>query len=102
MLETNIETYSWVSIKSMSVSDLQKVLKYIKIHRSGTGGVESANLGIRDIIGDIDFWDKFVWSEFYGGKKAWRLGCINEVGLPDKELQFSHMFKEGVVPDHVQ
>lgn len=52
------------------------------------------NRGILDLIGDGSYWNKFVWSEFAGGKKAWRLGSVNEQVCEDKELQFTHMFTE--------
>lgn len=96
MINKNIETHSWVSINKMNVEDLRKVLKHVHINRYATGGVHAANLGILDLIGDGSYWNKFVWSEFSGGKKGWRLGSVNESICEDKELQFAHMFTEGV------
>ncbi|CAH9014557.1 hypothetical protein VP249E411_P0231 [Vibrio phage 249E41-1] len=91
MLNISLEDYVWVSINKMRVEDLSKVLRNILIDRYATGGVENANKGIREIIGDASFWNKFV---FYKGK--WRLGSINEGCLEDKELQFGHMFLDVV------
>lgn len=91
MLNTALEDYDWVSINKMYVEDLNKVLRNIQIDRYATGGVESENKSIREIIGDGSFWNKFV---FYKGK--WRLGCINEDCLGENELQFGHMFLDNV------
>jgi hypothetical protein len=96
MINKDIETHQWVSISRMSVEDLRKVLTHIQINRYGLGGVESVNKGIREIIGDVSFWDKFVWSEFSGGKKGWRLGSVDEQVMECNELQFAHMFKDDV------
>ena len=92
MLENNLEDYSWVSINKMSVENLDKILRNILIDRYATGGVESANKSIREIIGDASFWNKFV---LYKGK--WRLGSINESCLEDKELEFVHMFLDSTI-----
>tara|TARA_R110002012_G_scaffold3875_2_gene17995 strand:+ start:3259 stop:3522 length:264 start_codon:yes stop_codon:yes gene_type:complete len=87
MLDIKLEDYSWVSIPKMKVEDLDKVLRSVLIDRYATGGVESANKSIREIIGDASFWNGFV---FHKGK--WRLGCIHEDCLEGKELQAKHMF----------
>lgn len=91
MINKNLENYQWVSINKMNVEDLDKVLRNIQIDRYATGGVESTNKSIREIVGDASFWNKFV---FYNGK--WRLGGTSEEVSQDKELQFSHMFLDNV------
>ena len=94
MINKNLSNYQWVSINKMNIEDIRKVLGNIKINRYATGGVDSANKGILEIIGDGSFWNKFV---FYDGE--FRLGSITEGVLEDNEIQFGHMFDDKVNTD---
>ena len=83
MMNYKLENYTWVDIKKLSSKELDKILVNIEINRTGTGGVINANKGIKEIIGDSSFWDKFVYYN-----NSWRLGSINEEVLPSKEIKF--------------
>ena len=83
MMNYKLDNYIWVDIKKLSDKKLDKILSNIEINRAGTGGVINANKGIKEIIGDSSFWDKFVYYN-----NSWRLGSINEEVLPSKELKF--------------
>jgi hypothetical protein len=87
MVNYKLENFVWVDLLKLSDEGLGKILRNIEIDRVGTGGVINANKGVKDIIGDSSFWDKFV---FHNNK--WRLGSIVEEVLPCKEISFESMF----------
>jgi hypothetical protein len=87
MVNYKLENFVWVNLLKLSDEELDKILRNIEIDRAGTGGVMNANKGVKDIIGDSSFWDKFV---FHNNK--WRLGSIVEEVLPYKEIRFESMF----------
>lgn len=87
----SIDLHSWVDLKSTTMKDFDNILENIKINRYATGGVISSNKGIKEIVGDLSFWDKLVWGCCGSDKPAWRLGCVNEACDPDKELHAKHL-----------
>lgn len=91
MINKNLDNHSWVAIPSLSVKDFGLILKHIEISRYATGGVDSVNKSIKEIIGDGSFWDKFI---FYNG--GWRLGGKPEEVLPENEIHPLHMFNDSV------
>lgn len=87
----NLPVHSWVDIKNLSTEQLDEILESVYITRYALGGVSAANKGIKEITGDMGFWDKFVWAEFHNDKRGWRLGSCNEQGLNDKKITFEQM-----------
>lgn len=87
----NLPLHSWVNIKNLEEEELNEILESVYITRCALGGISAANKGIKEIIGDVSFWDKFVWCQFYNDRRGWRLGSCNEQGLSDKEITFEQM-----------